>query len=89
MKSNEIITNPSPRQPVTMAHSLNGRIKSFLVSRLRSLPLVRLCSMQMRAATSDPELERHFFLNRGKKGTKAGPEITSLWKRLADNTSHV
>lgn len=40
------------------------------------------------AATSDPELERHFFLNRGKKGTKAGPKITYLRSGFANTTSH-
>ena len=73
----------SPGLSGTMADSLRERIKSFPVFMLRGLPLVRLCCMQIRSATSDPELVRHFFLNRGKKGTKAGAKITYIWKRRA------
>lgn len=64
----------------TMANSSGKRIKTFFGFIHQSLPLVDLCGMQIRSATSDPELERHFFPQKGKKGTKARAKITSIWR---------
>lgn len=72
-----------------MADSIGKRIKTYLVFMLGSLLLVSLCSMQMKTATSDPELVRHFFLIKGKKGTKAGPKITYLWGWFANIIIHI
>lgn len=63
-----------------MANSSGKRIKTFFGFIHQSLPLVGLCGMQIRSATSDPELERHFFPQKGKKGTKARAKITSIWR---------
>lgn len=61
-----------------MAASSGKRIKTLFGFIHQSLLLVGLFGMQMRSATSDPELERHFFPQKGKKGTKARAEITSI-----------
>lgn len=72
-----------------MADSVGERIKTYLVFRLRGIPLVSSCCMQMSTATSDPELERHFFLNRGRKGQKLEPKITYLWRGFANITFNI
>lgn len=54
----------------TTGNTVSCREESDLGFGQRTFLLVNLVCMQMRAATSDPELERHFFLNRGRKGQK-------------------
>lgn len=50
----------------------------FLAVQVKLLPLVSLYIMQMKADTSYPKLERHFFPLWWKKETKAGAKITCL-----------